>query len=395
MNKQIFAMGGGGFSMERDNPLLDKYVLSLSSKSKPKICFLATASGDAQGYIDRFYNAFKHFNCEPSHLSLFKTQILDFSQFLLSQDIIYVGGGNTKNMLVLWKEWGLDKVLTTAYEKGIVLAGLSAGSICWFEQGMTDSIPGSITKLNCLGLIRGSNCPHYNSELQRRPSYLKMVGENKILGGIATDDGVGLHYVDGHLERVVSSHPDAKAYRLSRDAAGGVSEKQVIPTYLGGRDILIRRASLTDSYAIHEAHMKSIQELCAPDYSEEQIAAWGFRQYNQEQRHSSILNNDVWVLEAMGRVEGYLELKIEPSDGVAKLVALYLTSNFSKQGYGKILMNLMKEKCFETNTRKITIVSTKTAKDFYLKMGATILSEEINLSIGGVDIPGIKMEMSL
>jgi peptidase E/N-acetylglutamate synthase-like GNAT family acetyltransferase len=393
MNKQIFAMGGGGFSMEKDNPLLDKYLLSLSSKTKPKICFLATASGDAQGYIDRFYDSFKNYNCEPSHLSLFKAHTADFSQFLLSQDIIYVGGGNTKNLLVLWKEWGLDKILTMAYEKGIILAGISAGSICWFEQGVTDSIPGVISKINCLGFIRGSNCPHYNSELQRRPSFHKMIAENKILPGIATDDGVGLHYVDGHLEKIVSSHPDAKAYRLTRDNSG-VIEKQAIPNYLGGKENLIRKASLIDSYAIHEAHMKSIQEICTPDYTEDQINAWGFRQYNQEQRHNSILNHDLWVLEAQGRIEGFLEVKIHRGEGMAELLGLYLTNNFAKQGYGKRLMHLMHEKCMEQGVSKVNLISTLTAKKFFEKMGAKPIKDANCLVIGGIGIPGIMMELS-
>lgn len=392
MKKQIFAMGGGGFSMESDNPLLDKYVLSLSTKPKPKICFLATASGDAQDYINRFYRAFEKFDCNPSHLSLFKPSTSDIPGFLLKQDIIYVGGGNTRNMLVLWREWGLEKILTEAYEKGIVLTGLSAGSICWFEQGLTDSFPGAITKINCLGFLRGSNCPHFNSELDRRPTYQKLLQENKILPGLACDDGVGLHFIDGHLEKTVSSHPDAKAYRLSRDS-NGIHEKQIIPTYLGGQDMLIRKASLQDAYAIHEAHMKSIQALCSKEYTEEQIKAWGHRQYNQTERHQAILNDQVWVLEGQGIIEGYAHLKI--ANGEGSISALYITAKMAGLRFGKRLVEMMIEACYKQRVRRIKLCSTLTAKEFYHKCGFTESNEKSSLHLGGVEIECISMEMKL
>ncbi len=137
--KQIIALGGGGFSMEPENSLLDKYILQQSMKKNPKICFLATASGDSENYISRFYHFFEKQDCQPSHLSLFNPSTRNIESFLLDKDIIYVGGGNTKNLLVLWKEWGLDTILKKAWEQGIILAGISAGSICWFEEGVTDS----------------------------------------------------------------------------------------------------------------------------------------------------------------------------------------------------------------------------------------------------------------
>jgi dipeptidase E len=109
--KQIVAIGGGGFSMEPDNPLLDQYVLNQCGAERPKICFVPTASGDAEGYIERFYQAFGRLECRPSHLSLFRPHTADLEAFVLSQDVIYVGGGNTRNLLVLWREWGLDRIL--------------------------------------------------------------------------------------------------------------------------------------------------------------------------------------------------------------------------------------------------------------------------------------------
>jgi len=155
--KQIIAMGGGGFSMEPDNLLLDRYVLAQVPKETPKICFIPTASGDADNYVERFYTAFRPLSCTPCHLSLFQPDFADLRSYVLEQDILYVGGGNTRNMLILWKEWGLDRILREAYERGAVLTGLSAGSICWFEEGVTDPLNGPLYKLNGLGLLAGSH----------------------------------------------------------------------------------------------------------------------------------------------------------------------------------------------------------------------------------------------
>lgn len=133
--KQIVAMGGGGWGMEPNNPLLDWYIYELSGKAEPKICFLPTASGDSEEYIERFYRHFVPKPAHLSHLSLFKPPTSDLENLVLNQDIIYVGGGNTKNLIALWKEWQLDKIFRTAWDRGIILCGLSAGSICWFEEG--------------------------------------------------------------------------------------------------------------------------------------------------------------------------------------------------------------------------------------------------------------------
>ena len=229
--RQIVAMGGGGFSMEPKNPRLDRYILELSKQKTSKICFLPTASGDSDKYIVKFYSAFAQQACESSHLSLFQLPTADLKSFLLEKDIIYVGGGNTKNLMVLWKEWGLDLILREAWEKGIILAGLSAGSICWFEQGITDSIPGSMTVLPCLGFLKGSNCPHYDGEPQRRPAYHKLLSQGLISDGYAADDGVGLHFIGNKLHKVVSSRPQAKAYKLER-INDEVQETTLEPIYL-------------------------------------------------------------------------------------------------------------------------------------------------------------------
>lgn len=237
--RQIIAMGGGGFSMEEENPLLDLYILDQAKKRNPKVCFVPTASGDAEGYIEKFYRCFEKFDCQTTHLSLFKPPI-DMEKFVSEQDIFYVGGGNTRNLLLLWKEWGLDKLLRRAWEKGAILAGLSAGSICWFEQGVTDSIPGKLSSLDCLGFLKGSNCPHYDSEENRRPSYHDLIKHNKIKDGIAADDGVAVHYVNEELYKVVSSRPNAKAYFVQK-VNGKVTEQVIDPIYLANEKLSLNK----------------------------------------------------------------------------------------------------------------------------------------------------------
>ncbi|CRK80847.1 peptidase E [Neobacillus massiliamazoniensis] len=215
--RQIIALGGGGFSMEPKNPLLDTYILRQSNKIKPKICFVPTASGDAEGYVSNFYHFFEYHLCEPSHLSLFKPPTRDLEEFVLEKDIIYVGGGNTKNLLTLWKEWGLDQILRKAWDQGIILAGISAGSICWFEEGLTDSYGDQLEPIQALGFIKGSNCPHYDGDADRRPTFHNCIKSNRLQSGIATDDGTAVHFIDQEIHKVISSRPNAKAYAVSFD----------------------------------------------------------------------------------------------------------------------------------------------------------------------------------
>ncbi|MGD6877046.1 Type 1 glutamine amidotransferase-like domain-containing protein [Bacillus infantis] len=209
--RQIIAMGGGGFSMEPENLLLDQYIIGQSQNKKPKICFLPTASGDQQNYIDRFYEAFEKMECYPAHLSLFEPNFNDAEEFLLGQDIIYVGGGSTRNMMILWKEWGLDKLLLKCYQKGIILAGISAGSICWFEEGLTDPLNGPLYPIKGLGILKGSHCPHYDGENKRKPAYRKYIREGLMKPGYAADDGAALHFVNEKIYKTVSSRKKASA----------------------------------------------------------------------------------------------------------------------------------------------------------------------------------------
>ena len=231
--QQIIALGGGGFSMEPDNLLLDQYILAQSSRQQPRICFLPTASGDSDRYITRFYEAFTPLNCRPSHLSLFRPPKGGPAAFLQGQDIVYVGGGSTFNMLAIWRAWELDKVLRQIWQAGTLLCGLSAGSICWFETGLSDSVvPGQYAGLQGLGFLPGSHCPHYDGESERRPIYRQNISAGNLPGGIAADDGVALHYDGSTLAQVVSSRPQAKAYRVYL-RAGQLQEDSILPRYLG------------------------------------------------------------------------------------------------------------------------------------------------------------------
>lgn len=229
--RQIIAMGGGGFSMEPDNPSLDRYVLAQTGKSRPRVCFLGTASGDSPGYIEKFHSGFQALDCETSHLSVFNGPVGSWREYILSNDVIYVGGGNTRNLLTLWREWGLDRILREAWESGIVLAGVSAGSICWFEEGVTDSVPGELGPLRCLGFLKGSNCPHYDGEVERRPSYHRLLGAGQIRPGIACDDGAAVHFIGDDFYRAVCSRPAARAYRLAIEN-GSVTETEIATDYL-------------------------------------------------------------------------------------------------------------------------------------------------------------------
>src|SRR6476660_9086907 len=211
-------MGGGGFSMDPDNPLLDDYVLDLArverGRERPRVCFLATASGDSPGYIASFYAAFAR-RAEASHLALFVRTVDDVESFLLDQDVIYVGGGNTENMLAIWRVHGVDRVLGRAWESGVVLTGISAGSLCWFETGSTDSFGGLAPLSRGLGFLAGSHSPHYDGEAARRPHYHQLVAHGT------------------ELAEVVASRPNARGYRVERGPAGTAIETELPTRYLG------------------------------------------------------------------------------------------------------------------------------------------------------------------
>ena len=227
--KQIIAMGGGGFLMD-ESPYLDDFILSRAKGRESRVCFVATAAGDSDRMLVSFYTAFGP-RCKATHLPLFRREHADVVAFLLNHDVIYVGGGNSSNMLAIWRVHGVHTALAQAYEAGILLCGLSAGGLCWFETGVTDSF-GPLAPLdNGLGLLPGSFCPNYDGDSRRRPTYQRLVREG-MPSGYAADVGAALVFIEDHLAEVVTSRPQAAAYRLER-RAGDVHEERLPGRYLG------------------------------------------------------------------------------------------------------------------------------------------------------------------
>jgi dipeptidase E len=229
---QIVALGGGGFSMEAGNPLLDDYVLGVSGKERPRVCFLPSASGDADHYIVRFYRTFDASRCEPSHVSLFRREANapDLRAHLLAQDIIYVGGGSVISLLGVWRAHGLDTILHDAWASGVVMCGVSAGSLCWFREAVS-AFHGAPTRVSGLDFLPWSNTVHYDGERDRDRAYRGFLTDG-LCAGYAAEDGAALHFIGERLARVVSSRPKARAYRM-RVVRGRVVRTALRTTYLG------------------------------------------------------------------------------------------------------------------------------------------------------------------
>jgi dipeptidase E len=220
VNGTLLALGGGGFTMGPGDPALDELALELAGGASPKILFLPTAGGDAAAQIAAFYGAFADRACRPRALSLFRLHGTSASvrDLVLEQDVIYVGGGSMRNLLAIWRAHGLDAILREAWEREIVLAGLSAGAMCWFEGGITMS-SGPPEVIEGLGFLPGSLSVHADGEPQRLPAFYDAVRRGELPGGWALDDGVGLVIEGEAVARVVSSRPGATALRV--DAVGG------------------------------------------------------------------------------------------------------------------------------------------------------------------------------
>ncbi len=212
--KQIIAIGGAVLVPETGNFALERYILDATGKPKPRVCFVPTASGDDPSYVARFYESYSRFDCELTHLPLFRRTPADLRALIFGCDVVHVGGGNTRSMLAVWHEWSLGAILREAWERGIVLTGSSAGAICWFEEAVTDSVAGDLMPMVGLGFLAGSACPHYDGEADRRPAYRRMVATGAIGPGVAADDGVALHFIDRDLHATVSSRPAGRAYRV-------------------------------------------------------------------------------------------------------------------------------------------------------------------------------------
>jgi peptidase E len=233
---QIVAFGGGGFSMEWGNTLLDEHVLSLTGVAKPRVCFLPTASGDADHYVVRFYRAFPATRCEPSHISLFRreTGVGDPAAHLLAQDLVYVGGGSLVSLLGTWRAHGIDIALREAWEAGVVLCGGSAGSLCWFATAVSGFHEGPARTIDGLGLLPYSNAVHYWEEPTRRHAFQAAIGSG-LAAGYGAGDGAALHFIGIRLAEVVGSRPGARAVYVEAGAA--VTERELPVRYLGAEAI--------------------------------------------------------------------------------------------------------------------------------------------------------------
>lgn len=229
--KQIIALGGGMFSMEPENGLLDKYLLNSVPVTKPKICFFGTASNDGKEYIDMFYKFFRQKDCYPTHIEL-TTPPEDLEKKILEQDIIHVGGGNTKLIMETWKRTGVDKIMRKAWNKGIVLSGMSAGAICWFQDGITNPSPGMLDRLECVGLLKGSFCPHYDDRPELRETFKTLIDDKTIGSGYGVEDGAALHFIGNELVRIVASRPGKTAFFVSKNK-NTVTETKLDSIYLG------------------------------------------------------------------------------------------------------------------------------------------------------------------
>lgn len=231
---QIVAFGGGGFSTEWGNTLLDDHVLALTGVERPRVCFLPTASGDADHYVVRFYRAFPATRCEPSHISLFRreTGVGDPRAHLLGQDLVYVGGGSLISLLGTWRAHGIDEALHEAWQAGVVLCGGSAGSLCWFADAVSGFHEGPPRRVPGLGFLPWSNAVHYQQEPGRRNAFMEAVAAG-MPPGYGAGDAAALHFVGTELAEVVSSCSGARALFVSADGDCGAIERELAIRYLG------------------------------------------------------------------------------------------------------------------------------------------------------------------
>jgi peptidase E len=209
---------------------LDRYVLGAAGRRRPRVCFIATASHDPGKHVRRFYRVFREVDCVPAHLDAFDVPREGVEAFLGAQDVVYVSGGNTRNLVLLWRAWGVDRALRKAAAGGTVLAGISAGALCWFREGITDSWPGRLAPLRCLGFIDASFSPHYDGEPGRRPTFQGLIARGRLGAGYAADDGVALRFEGGVLREAVAEDRGKFAYHVAR--AGRGARERALPTRL-------------------------------------------------------------------------------------------------------------------------------------------------------------------
>ena len=216
MDKQIIAIGGGGFGRNPGDGVIEQYILDQTGKEKPNICFIPTATGDNEAYKVNYYSTFSKLDCNPIHLDFFK-RTPELEQLIPQQDAIFVGGGNTKSMLAVWKDWNLDKLLKDAYEKGVVMSGVSAGANCWFERAVVDSWEEDLRVIDCMGFVKGNCCPHYDEEPQRRPAVKKFLKDGIMESCYSVEGNCALHIKNDDEYLSVDFGKEKNAYIVSID----------------------------------------------------------------------------------------------------------------------------------------------------------------------------------
>ena len=222
MARHIIAIGGGGFGRNPGEGFIEQYILDQTNKEIPNICFIPTATGDNEAYKVNYYSTFSKLNCNPVHLDFFK-RTPNLEKLISEQDAIFVGGGNTKSMLAVWKDWGLDELLHKAYKAGVVMSGVSAGANCWFERSVVDSWEEDLKVIDCMGFVNGSYCPHYDEEPLRRPAVSKFLQDNIFESCYASEGNAALHIKNESDYLSINFGKDKNSYLVSL-AEGKVKE---------------------------------------------------------------------------------------------------------------------------------------------------------------------------
>ena len=216
MDRQIIAIGGGGFGRNPGIGIIEKYILEQSKKEMPNICFIPTATGDDESYKVSYYATLTKLNCNPTHLDFFK-RTPNLEKIIMKNDIIFVGGGNTKSMLAVWRDWGLDIILKKAYESGVIMSGVSAGAICWFQKGITDSWANKLNIIDCLSFTKGNCCPHYDEEAERKPSLSNFIVNEQINECFAIEGGCALHIKNDAVFKAVSFKEEKNSFLVKKE----------------------------------------------------------------------------------------------------------------------------------------------------------------------------------
>ena len=216
MDRHIIAIGGGGFGRNPGDGIIEQYILDQSPSQKPNICFIPTATGDNEAYKVNYYSTFSKLNCNPVHLDLFK-RTPDLEKLIPEQDVIFVGGGNTKSMLSVWKDWGLDDLLHKAYKDGVIMSGVSAGANCWFENAVVDSWEEDLKVIKCMGFLKGNFCPHYDEEPDRRPAVKRFLETSVFESCYSSEGNCALHIKNEQDFLSVNFGKGKKSYLISMD----------------------------------------------------------------------------------------------------------------------------------------------------------------------------------